>query len=95
MFYTQRVVDIPDGKPKWGGLQNGSDLVEDSPQEAIKKRKHELEGEGEGEGEGEIWKAGQRPARLDEAENRQEKGRQEIVAPRTILSNRSSCTPEI
>lgn len=38
MFYNRRVVDIPDGKPKWTGLNDKSDLIEDSPPE-LKKRK--------------------------------------------------------
>jgi hypothetical protein len=41
MFYCQRVVDIKDGKPKWSGLSDESDLIEDSPSEAIKKHKRE------------------------------------------------------
>lgn len=49
MFYGQRVVDIPDGKPKWTGLNDKSDLIEDSPQDAIKKRKREKEEEEEEE----------------------------------------------
>ena len=40
MFYQQRVIDIPDGKPKWTGLNDASDLIEDSPPE-LKKRKRE------------------------------------------------------
>ena len=43
MFYNSRVVDIPDGKPKWTGLDEKSELIEDSPPE-MKKRKRE-EGE--------------------------------------------------
>lgn len=43
------MVDIPDGKPKWTGLDGQSDLIEDSPQEAIdelkRKRKREREEE--------------------------------------------------
>jgi hypothetical protein len=35
MFYGQRVVDIKDGKPKWSGLNGESDLIEDSPPDAI------------------------------------------------------------
>jgi hypothetical protein len=31
MFYGQRVMDIPDGLLKWSGLDNESDLIEDSP----------------------------------------------------------------
>lgn len=45
MFYNQRLVDIPDGKPKWTGLNDQSDLIEDSPPEAIKKRKRQVEEE--------------------------------------------------
>ena len=45
MFYPRRVLDIPDGKPKWSGINEGpdSELIEDSPPEAIKKRKMQLE----------------------------------------------------
>ena len=43
MFYPRRVVDIPDGKPKWSGISGDSDLIEDSPSEAIKKRKREVD----------------------------------------------------
>ncbi|KAI9794507.1 MAG: hypothetical protein M1833_000367 [Piccolia ochrophora] len=31
MFYSQRVVDIPDGKPKWSGLDESSDLLDEGP----------------------------------------------------------------
>jgi hypothetical protein len=44
------VLDIPDGKPKWTGLSDSSDLIEDSPPEAIKKRKREVEEEEAGKG---------------------------------------------
>ena len=40
MFYTRRVLDIKDGKPKWSGINNDSELIEDSP-EQDKKRKRE------------------------------------------------------
>ena len=30
MFYPQRVVDIKDGKPKWTGLQNDSELMDEN-----------------------------------------------------------------
>ena len=47
MFYTQRVVDVPDGLPKWTGINGDSDLIEDSPPEQIqeleRKRKQEVE----------------------------------------------------
>ena len=47
MFYPRRVVDIPDGKPKWTGINNESDLIEDSPKQAKDdlKRKREEEKE--------------------------------------------------
>lgn len=46
MFYSRRVVDIPDGKPKWTGLNEKSELIEDSPPEAKKrKREHEADQE--------------------------------------------------
>ena len=45
MFYTRRVLDIPDGKPKWTGVNEGpeSELIEDSPPELIEKRKRDME----------------------------------------------------
>ena len=47
MFYTQRVMDIPDGLPKWTGINDQSDLVEDSPPEMIqeleRQRKKDME----------------------------------------------------
>jgi hypothetical protein len=47
MFYGQRVMDIPDGLPKWSGLSGESELIEDSPKEDVqkleRKRKRELE----------------------------------------------------
>ena len=49
MFYSERVIDIPDGLPKWTGLNGSSDLIEDSPADMVKelkqKRKHEDENE--------------------------------------------------
>ncbi|KAL8795135.1 MAG: hypothetical protein Q9195_002432 [Heterodermia aff. obscurata] len=45
MFYQRRVVDIPDGKPKWDGINGQSELIEDSPPELMKKRKREIEEE--------------------------------------------------
>ncbi|PGH32429.1 hypothetical protein GX50_04794 [[Emmonsia] crescens] len=29
IFYSQRVVDIKDGKPKWAGMNDSSDLIEE------------------------------------------------------------------
>jgi hypothetical protein len=48
MFYEQRVVDIPDGLPKWSGMSGKSDLIADSPAEDVKKRKREIEDEEKG-----------------------------------------------
>jgi hypothetical protein len=49
MFYEQRVVDIPDGLPKWSGMAKTSELIADSPSEAVKKRKREIDEEEEEE----------------------------------------------
>ena len=51
MFYKQRVVDIPDGLPKWSGMSKESELIADSPPEEVKKRKREMEEEENGESE--------------------------------------------
>ncbi|KAL5117473.1 hypothetical protein ACEQ8H_004638 [Pleosporales sp. CAS-2024a] len=47
MFYGQRVMDVPDGLPKWSGLSGESDLIEDSPKEKVQEleRKREQERE--------------------------------------------------
>ena len=45
MFYEKRLLDIPDGLPKWSGMSGESELIADSPPEAIKKRKREIEEE--------------------------------------------------
>ncbi|KAF2798861.1 hypothetical protein K505DRAFT_224066, partial [Melanomma pulvis-pyrius CBS 109.77] len=49
MFYGQRVVDVPDGLPKWSGLSGNSELIEDSPVEEVReverKRKRDVEDE--------------------------------------------------
>ena len=51
MFYGERVMDIPDGLPKWSGLNDKSDLIADSPKEAIqeleRKRAEEQNGKSE------------------------------------------------
>ena len=45
MFYSRRVVDINDGKPKWSGINNASELLTDNPSDAVKKRKRQEETE--------------------------------------------------
>lgn len=47
MFYGQRCIDIPDGLPKWTGLNKDSDLIEDSPPEQIKELTRQREKERE------------------------------------------------
>jgi len=37
MFYNQRVIDIPDGLPKWDGINGQSNLVADSPADLVKE----------------------------------------------------------
>jgi hypothetical protein len=39
MFYGQRLMDIPDGLPKWTGLNEDSELIADSPPDQV--RDHE------------------------------------------------------
>lgn len=41
MFYEQRVMDIPDGLPKWEKMQGESRLIEDSPMEMVEERKRQ------------------------------------------------------
>ena len=52
MFYSQRVVDIPDGKPKWTKLNDQSELMADSPPAAHEKLKRKREEEEKEEREG-------------------------------------------
>lgn len=47
MFYGERAIDVPDGLPKWEGMKDKSELIEDSPEEAKeayeKKKKEDKE----------------------------------------------------
>jgi len=45
MFYGQRCIDIPDGLPKWTGLNKESELIEDSPPEQVKEHARQREEE--------------------------------------------------
>lgn len=45
MFYGARVMDIPDGLPKWDGLSQGSNLIEDSPPELVREYERKREAE--------------------------------------------------
>jgi hypothetical protein len=45
MFYGQRVMDIPDGLPKWTGLSGESDLIEDSPPDMVREHERQREKE--------------------------------------------------
>ena len=47
MFYGQRVMDIPDGLPKWTGLNQESELVEDSPPDLVRETERKREKERE------------------------------------------------
>lgn len=47
MFYGQRVMDIPDGLPKWDGLSNESNLIEDSPPDLVREHERKQEKERE------------------------------------------------
>ena len=43
MFYGRRILDIPDGKPKWTGLNNGSELMEEAVTPRQEQESEELE----------------------------------------------------
>ena len=45
MFYGQRVIDIPDGLPKWDGLSQESNLIEDSPPDLVRESERKREAE--------------------------------------------------
>lgn len=38
IFYGQRVVDLPDGKPKWSGLNDKSEMMEEEVLEVKHKK---------------------------------------------------------
>ncbi|KAI9707709.1 MAG: hypothetical protein M1836_000671 [Candelina mexicana] len=52
MFYGSRVVDINDGKPKWSGLNDQSDLLGDSEPDLKKRKRADAESEADKELEG-------------------------------------------
>lgn len=37
MFYKDRVVNVPDGLPKWSGMMDESELIEDTPENDVKE----------------------------------------------------------
>lgn len=43
IFYSQRVMDVPDGLPKWSGLDKKSELIEDSPPEDVQEEERDKE----------------------------------------------------
>ena len=43
MFYGRRILDIPDGKPKWTGLNNDSELMEEAVTPKQEEEAQELE----------------------------------------------------
>ena len=49
MFYTQRLVDIPDGLPKWTGINKDSELMADTDIEVVKERERKRQREHEAE----------------------------------------------
>ncbi|KAL9123373.1 MAG: hypothetical protein Q9187_000055 [Circinaria calcarea] len=53
IFYSHRVVDIPDGKPKWSEMNDQSDLIEDSPSDAKRRKREQDEKSQEEEKRGE------------------------------------------
>ena len=69
IFYGQRCVDVPDGLPKWEEMDEKSNLIADSPEEAIKKRKRdeaeEKEKEKNGDNEGDEGQKEKKTAKVD------------------------------
>lgn len=49
MFYGQRLLDIPDGKPKWTGISGESDLGWDTSKEDIDKHENHMKDKAEKE----------------------------------------------
>ena len=49
MFYSRRVLDINDGKPKWTGINKDSELIADTPEQDKKRKREEDEGVTNGE----------------------------------------------
>ena len=45
MFYSRRVVDIPDGKPKWTEMNDASELITEGTHETNKRKRGEAERE--------------------------------------------------
>ncbi|KAI9822598.1 MAG: hypothetical protein M1827_000317 [Pycnora praestabilis] len=45
MFYGSRSLDIPDGKPKWSGINDQSDLLDDDVDPGLKRKREEVEEE--------------------------------------------------
>lgn len=43
MFYEQRLVDIPDGRPKWRGMEWESELIGDTPDSFRVEAKKKME----------------------------------------------------
>lgn len=43
MFYPRRVVDVPDGKPKWTGINESSELMEEGKSDLPHPKKRRTE----------------------------------------------------
>ena len=54
MFYSRRVLDINDGKPKWTGINNSSELIADTPEELKHKKRKEEQDQGSKDQEKEM-----------------------------------------
>lgn len=49
MFYTQRLIDIPDGIPKWTGINKQSELMADTDPDVVKEYERQRQREQEKE----------------------------------------------
>ena len=52
MFYPRRVIDINDGKPKWSGISEASELIADTPDEHKHKKQRKDAEQNEQKGNG-------------------------------------------
>lgn len=50
MFYPQRLMDIPDGVPKWTGINKESELMDEPEMELVQNRERKRQKQQEADG---------------------------------------------
>ncbi|KAK5126538.1 hypothetical protein LTR08_004666 [Meristemomyces frigidus] len=84
MFYGQRVMDIPDGLPKWSGISGESDLIEDSPPEQVREHERKREEERKekfDKGENNIPSGAMKRKQASIASSSRKRSKQEPIPP--------------